>query len=527
MFTHIQGKGVEVSNSSIALTLDNPVGSGNTLIATLSIFVGSVFDSLPDPTTLSDNKNNFWEFVAMSPVQVDGTGKYAQSVTLIATNCAAGSTTISFGPFSNNICLTVDEYFGPAIIRAVDQITFNSTTYSSGATSISSKTITIPANEMLYSVIYTDKVSNTFTSTSGFTSRTLQNSSQLSVQTFDQLSPASGVYESDFTVTGTVPDTIHVILFSISSAPLKQNGVVQISYGTGNSTFGTSVSATFKKPNTKGNLLIALCRTKEVGDFTAADTLTNSWIVPYTAPGGQSLSMGYVLNCKAGTNTITFQSHSGGSDVSLALTIIEYQGALNFIGSSFGQNTGSSCDTGGVTSTAFSTLLISGLVDPTNGNNPPIISTSINRMQLSDAGFQKTNPCTTDVADKIVVGSGTYNNVFSILPNTANLNAAILAFSTGCFKLPFPITQYFDIFGNPLSNGTLHIKLSYDCSCPCDDYQVTGNDYVIIQLDSTGTIVGSPQFRPNNQLFPSGSYYVLEAYSSTGQLAVEPQKVTI
>ena len=95
-----------------------------------------------------------------------------------------------------------------------------------------------------------------------------------------------------------------------------------------------------------------------------------------------------------------------------------------------------------------------------------------------------------------------------------------------CFTVPFPIQTFVDFEGNPLANGYLLIRLMADCQCPCLSYQTTSN-YARISLNGSGVISGTPQFRPNNQLLPLGSYYILEAYSAIGQLCYGPVKITV
>ena len=92
------------------------------------------------------------------------------------------------------------------------------------------------------------------------------------------------------------------------------------------------------------------------------------------------------------------------------------------------------------------------------------------------------------------------------------------------FPLPGPYT---DPSGQPITNGTVSIRLVFDCNCPCADYQITGNNHSILQLDGDGIIIGSPQIRPNNQLKPDGSYYILQVYTESGQLIYGPRKLVI
>jgi len=126
-----------------------------------------------------------------------------------------------------------------------------------------------------------------------------------------------------------------------------------------------------------------------------------------------------------------------------------------------------------------------------------------------------------------------YNNIFSISPDSADFAAGILGFSNvpspnNCFLTTFPLLgPYFDPNGQVLSNGSLLVRLVFDCNCPCADYQITGNNHVSISLDENGMVIGSPQVRPNDQLKPDNSYYILQAYSNAGQLVLGPKVVKI
>jgi hypothetical protein len=83
--------------------------------------------------------------------------------------------------------------------------------------------------------------------------------------------------------------------------------------------------------------------------------------------------------------------------------------------------------------------------------------------------------------------------------------------------------------GRVLSNGYLLLRLVFDCNCPCADYQITGNNYIRIPLNVNGMVSMSPpvQIRPNDQLKPNGSYYILQAFSESGQLVLGPKTLLI
>ena len=92
-------------------------------------------------------------------------------------------------------------------------------------------------------------------------------------------------------------------------------------------------------------------------------------------------------------------------------------------------------------------------------------------------------------------------------------------------QITFPALQFFDPEGNPIAGGHVDISLSTDC-------QTTGNTQIgsgivtKIPLDTTGTITGSYLIWQNASLTPSGSYYILSVYTSSGQLVQGPDVMT-
>jgi len=92
--------------------------------------------------------------------------------------------------------------------------------------------------------------------------------------------------------------------------------------------------------------------------------------------------------------------------------------------------------------------------------------------------------------------------------------------------VPFPITTYTDIEGNPIANGYLIIRLSQDAFVSKANV-VCSQRVVKIPLNSSGQITGSFNFWPNYLLTPSNTYYTLRAYSSAGQLVLGPLYVTV
>jgi hypothetical protein len=57
--------------------------------------------------------------------------------------------------------------------------------------------------------------------------------------------------------------------------------------------------------------------------------------------------------------------------------------------------------------------------------------------------------------------------------------------------------------------------------------QICAGRVTRIPLDSNGTIIGSPVFWPNDELQPSGTYYVYRVRSAAGQQVVGPSKVVL
>jgi hypothetical protein len=113
-------------------------------------------------------------------------------------------------------------------------------------------------------------------------------------------------------------------------------------------------------------------------------------------------------------------------------------------------------------------------------------------------------------------------------PNVATASCSIFISNFTCFLVDFPINgPFYDATGKVLSNGYLALRLVFDCNCPCADYQITGNNHTTIQLDSNGMVTGSPQIRPNDQLKPNGSYYILQAFSEAGQLVLGPKVLLV
>jgi hypothetical protein len=76
--------------------------------------------------------------------------------------------------------------------------------------------------------------------------------------------------------------------------------------------------------------------------------------------------------------------------------------------------------------------------------------------------------------------------------------------------------------GVPLAGGTVVIRLNQDASIGAiNGPQVSANRTTVTTLNSLGSATISVW--PNDQLFPSGSIYIVRAYSVLGQLVWSEQ----
>lgn len=92
-------------------------------------------------------------------------------------------------------------------------------------------------------------------------------------------------------------------------------------------------------------------------------------------------------------------------------------------------------------------------------------------------------------------------------------------------RISLPALQFFDSEGNPVALGSVELALSVDCQTTSNT-QIGSSVSVKIPLDSTGTITGSYLIWQNASLTPSGSYYILSVYTSSGQLVQGPDVIT-
>lgn len=92
-------------------------------------------------------------------------------------------------------------------------------------------------------------------------------------------------------------------------------------------------------------------------------------------------------------------------------------------------------------------------------------------------------------------------------------------------KQSFPYTTFTDPAGNPLSNGYVQIYIIDDAQSSTG--LLCRGMTLQVSLDGNGVMVSVPQVWPNDELEPDGTYYVLKTYTSVGELAQGPLKVTV
>lgn len=88
-----------------------------------------------------------------------------------------------------------------------------------------------------------------------------------------------------------------------------------------------------------------------------------------------------------------------------------------------------------------------------------------------------------------------------------------------------PVTQFTDLAGSALANGYLLVSISTDVQTPTG--QLGCRRVVRVDLDASGNVSGTALFWPNASLAPTGTVYVLRAYTNAGQLALGPIYVTV
>lgn len=92
-------------------------------------------------------------------------------------------------------------------------------------------------------------------------------------------------------------------------------------------------------------------------------------------------------------------------------------------------------------------------------------------------------------------------------------------------QVAFPLTSFTDSTGAPLVNGSAEIRISNDVQSSTG--QICAGMKLVVPLNSSGVMTSVPQVWPNASLSPSGSTYILSAYTSEGELAYGPESITI
>lgn len=92
-------------------------------------------------------------------------------------------------------------------------------------------------------------------------------------------------------------------------------------------------------------------------------------------------------------------------------------------------------------------------------------------------------------------------------------------------QVSFPYTTFTDPSGNPLADGYVLINVNVDVQSPSG--LLCGGMSLRVDLNGSGVMESIPNVWPNSFLLPGDSYYVLRTYSSDGQLASGPDKVTV
>ena len=388
--------------------------------------------------SITDNQGNVYIRVTQSPIQYYDNGSYvgSQEFTWAALNVVGAATTITINPNGAYNCATVDEYSGVASIRAVDNLSFNSTAYFSGLSSVDSLSVPINGTETVYSVAYADTASETLTPTAGFTARESPTGTSATLVSFDK--SFTGGTADNVVSASSMPGSLHVIAIALSPTPVASL-VLQTAIGESYGDLDTTVSATYPYANQAGNLLTFSSRVYESSSCSAADTQLNTWVVfPFPNSGPADLIVGFALNAKPGANTVTLTCSAGGSGNSYDMTAQEYDyKAVAFTSSSWNQNQpGGSVNTGNVSahtgdllvSALWAGLVSSGANDVVSGLTPVGSSPGTWNYQKSSAGLRNSAGADTALADQVAGSPGSYSNTFT--PNTSidNLVGAILGF---------------------------------------------------------------------------------------------------
>lgn len=89
---------------------------------------------------------------------------------------------------------------------------------------------------------------------------------------------------------------------------------------------------------------------------------------------------------------------------------------------------------------------------------------------------------------------------------------------------PFPLTNFQNIDGSPVANGSVSIQLNMNGAANNTQLNIKP---VTVTLDSSGNITGSPVFWPTASISPPNTYYIYIVYNKQGQRVAGPNKITI
>jgi hypothetical protein len=100
-------------------------------------------------------------------------------------------------------------------------------------------------------------------------------------------------------------------------------------------------------------------------------------------------------------------------------------------------------------------------------------------------------------------------------------------------NIALPVTTFQLANGAPVANGFLRIRLNRQGqvtytpeSGPVTNIQINPI-FTEIPLNAEGVITGTPTFWQNSSILPTGTYYILQVFASTGQIVAGPNKVTV
>lgn len=420
----------------ISVTL-NGVTPGNCLIASVGRRSNlAIYSGLMHP---ADNKQGVWLPPITSPAQTSSSeGADFQLCTFVSPLCPGGDINITFYETEHfgAYAISIDEYSGISAAFPIGPSSFASTPYGSGITGASARSIVVPSGYLIYSAAHGLVNPLNFTPSSGFTQRHVVEGNldyPISLACWDKIS-SGGVYSNEVTVD-VDPNTLHVTLLALSPTtidrPIIQYGAYSLSGAD-----VEEVDTTFPYPNVAGNTLIAVGKMYERSIAQISDINNNNWEVVYNDGIGDNppIVMAYCNDCKPGVNTVRMNSLSGGTDDDMMLIVGEYppQQAFTASSDSGAGNYAQEVDTGniGVSKPTILFSMYTGNSINSLGQSAagPVSQLGTVRYQFSISGHFTGNILELALADQVVSGPGSYNNIFSISPDSATLAAGILGF---------------------------------------------------------------------------------------------------